>query len=274
MLQVVFVKWGQLYGVDAINRLVRSILQNTSCDVRFTCITDDLTSDYAPEVMLKPFPAFAAPFESLKTGCRLKMSMFAPGILDDGIPALFLDLDTFVRGDVAKVRDHLVAHPQIHLMKSHYIQWWPVQRWVKPVIGNKYYHANSSAVGFYPEKYHWVFDRFNQMVVGAPEEARSKTLRVDDRFISYATRDSLRVFPTSLLTKFSGEYMSPTHTCEAVRSQLPWVRSRRSNQVAITFAGADLKPDRLMKLKPGDEIRYKWLRTRWNHPEFQESWQD
>jgi hypothetical protein len=225
-------------------------------------------------VTLKPFPQFIAPFESLKGGCRLKLSMFAPGILEEGVPTLFLDLDTLVRGDVAKIRDHLIKHPVIHLMKSHYIQWWPVQRWVGPVIGNKYYHANSSAVGFYPEKYHWVFDRFNQMVVGAPEEAESKTLRVDDRFISCVTRDSLRVFPTSLLAKFSGEYMSPTHGCEAVRSHLPWVQARRNSQVAITFAGADLKPDRLMRLTPGDEIRYKRLRARWNNTEFQDYWSD
>lgn len=272
MLQLVFVKWGQRYGVDAINRSVRAILKNATCDVRFTCITDDFTSRYAPEVTLKPFPTFTAPFESLKSGCRLKLSMFAPGILEEGIPTLFLDLDTLVRGDVAKVRAYLVEHPVIHMLKSHSVQWWPLQRWAGPEIGNTYHHADSSAVGFYPEKYHWVFDRFNQMVVGAPEEAKSKTLRVDDRFISCMTRDSLRVFPTSLLANFSGEYMSPTHGCEAVRSHLPWVQARRNNQDAITFAGAALKPDRLMHLTPGAEIRYKHLRTRWTHAEIKDYW--
>jgi len=199
------------------------------------------------------------------------MAIFSPGILDEGIPALYLDLDTLVRGDVARVRDHIRAHSGIHMLKSHYVPWWPIQHWAGPLIGNKYYHANSSAIGFYPENYYWLFDRFNTIVVGDSSET-SKTLRCDDRFISCYCRDTLRVFPASLVTKFSAEYMSPSHVYEQVRSRLPWVQSRRQRQVAVTFAGAALKPEMLTKLKLGDEVRYKRLKTYWNHLDFQNYW--
>jgi hypothetical protein len=272
MLQIVFVKWGTRYGADMINRPVRAILKHASCDVRFVCVTDDDQANFDPEVVTKPFPTFTAPLSHLKGGCRLKLSMFAPGILQEGVPALFLDLDTLVRGDVARVRDHITNYGGIHLMRSHYLQWWKVQKWVGPAIGNKYYHGNSSAVGFMPENYYWLFDQFNKTVVGDPNENLSKTLGVDDRFISCYCRETLRVFPTSLMVKFSGEYMSPFHAAESFRSRLPWVRARRQGQVAVTFAGNDLKPDKLVSLGQGDEIRYKWLKTRWNYEEFQEYW--
>ncbi len=272
MLQVVFVKWGTRYGAEMVNRPVRAIQKHASCDLRFVCITDDDQSAFDPAIVTRPFPQFTAPFDQLKGGCRLKMSMFAPGILEDGIPALFLDLDTLIRGDVARVRDHIVRFGGIHLMRSHYLQWWKVQKWVGPAIGNKYYHGNSSAVGFMPENYHWLFDQFNRTVVGNPSEDGVKTFGVDDRFISCYCRDTLRVFPTSLMVKFSGEYMSPFHAAESLKSQLPWVKARRRDQVAVTFAGDALKPDKLVSMTRGDEVRYKWLKTRWDYKEFQDYW--
>jgi len=123
-----------------------------------------------------------------------------------------------------------------------------------------------------PENYYWLFDQFNKTIVGDPSEAGSKTLGVDDRFISCYCRETLRVFPTSLLVKFSGEYMSPFLAAESLKSQLPWVKSRREGQVAVTFAGESLKPDKLITLGQGDEIRYKWLKTRWQYEEFQQYW--
>lgn len=272
MLQIVFVKWGTRYGTEMINRPVRAIQKHASCDLRFVCITDDQQSNFDSAVIIRPFPQFTASFDHLKGGCRLKMAMFAPGILQAGIATLFFDLDTLIRGDVAKVRDHIVRHGGIHLMKSHYLPWWTVQKWVGPAIGNKYYHGNSSAVGFMPENYYWLFDQFNKTVVGDPSEAGSKTFGVDDRFISCYCRETVRVFPTSLLVKFSGEYMSPCHAAESLKSQLPWVKSRRQGQVAVTFAGDALKPDKLVTLRRGDEVRYKRLRTRWDYHEFQEYW--
>lgn len=265
-------KWGTRYGADTVNRSVRAVQKHASCDLSFVCITDDDQSKFDPAVVTKPFPKFTAPYDHLKRGCRLKVSMFAPGILQPGVPALFFDLDTLIRGDVARVCEYIQRYGGIHLMRSHYLQWWKVQKWAGPLLGGKYYHGNSSAVGFMPENYYWLFDKFNEMVVGDPAENQTKSLAIDDRFISYHCRETLRVFPTSLLVKFSGEYMSPFHHAERLRSNLPWVRSRRAGQVAVTFAGESLKPDKLVKLNRGDEVHYKWLKTRWEHDEFQEYW--
>jgi hypothetical protein len=102
MIQIVFVKWGTKYGEDTINRHVRAILRHVTCDVCFTCITDNLESRFDSLVAVKPFPPFAASLDHLKLGCRLKMAVFAHGMLQEGVPALYLDLDTLVRGDVAR----------------------------------------------------------------------------------------------------------------------------------------------------------------------------
>jgi len=146
MLRIVYVKWGDPHGVDAINRSVRSTPYTATCAVRFTRITDDFTRRHAPKVSHKPFPISPAPFESLRSD--------------------------------------------------------------------------------------------------------SRTLRVEDLFMSCVTHDSPRIFPASLFAKHAGECMSPTRGCEAVKKHLPSVRARRSNQVAITFPEAAPKPARLTSFAP------------------------
>lgn len=272
-LQVVFVKWGSRYSADWVNRHVRAIKRNATCEVSFVCITDELVPDnFDQDVRLVPFPAFNASLDYLKQGCRLKMSMFKKGILKEGIPALFLDLDSSVLGDVRKIASHIAKYRGIHLLKSHWLSWWRIQKWVIPLGISEYYHGNGSAIGFYPEDYFWLFDRFNADVTGQPIESLPKTLRVDDRYTSCLCRDTLRVFPSRLISKFSQEFMSPSLRWESIRSRLPWVKKRRRNLVAVSFPGAGLKPDKLVELPIGSTVRYKIVKCEWQDGVIRNYW--
>jgi hypothetical protein len=272
-VQIVFVKWGTRYGADTINRHVRAIGRHATCDFTVTCITDDFESAYDPRIDLKPFPEFVAPFEYLKQGCRLKMAMFAPGMLKPGIPAVFCDLDSMILGDVKRLADYVRRHRGISMLSNHYVQWWPVQRYVRPLLGGKTYFANSSVMGFMPEDYEWLFETFNREVTDAiPVNRIPRRHRADDRFISYHAWDGLRVFPSSLAVKYFEEYMAPSLALETVRKRLPWVARRRERQVAITFGSMALKPEAMHKLKLGDVIHHKRLSGYWDVPDHAEYW--
>lgn len=272
-IQIVFVKWGTRYPATWVNRHVRAVKEHASCRVEFCCISDDSdSSQFDQDVRLVSFPEFRAPFDYLKQGCRLKMAMFKRGILQERIPALFLDLDSSFLGDVARVAQHISRYRGIHMLKSHWLPWWPIQRYVSPLGISPYYHANGSAIGFFPEDYHWLFERFNEEVIGQPMETLPKTLRVDDRFTSYHCRRTLRVFPSRLITKYSDEYMSPSLRWERLRDSLPWVKRRRKNLVAISFPGLDLKPDDMVKLPVGTVIKHKRVQGEWRAGTIRDYW--
>ncbi|MEX3010203.1 hypothetical protein [Hoeflea sp. TYP-13] len=274
-IQVVFVKWGTKYGPSTVRRHLRAIRKHATCDVRIVIVSDRKEPDYGPDVTVKPFPQFAAPTEHLKAGCRLKLAVFSKEILEPGIPALFLDLDTLVRGDVARVADYIRCKGQISLLQGHYLQWWPIQKYVRPFIGEKYYFGNSSAIGFWPEEYYWIFDEFNRVVDESYRgEQLPKKYMSDERFISYVARDNTRVFPTTLIVKFAEEYLTPWPPLESVRGRLPWVRKRRDRLLGVTFVSHVLKPEQLVQLKNGDLIRYKRMRGYWNYPEYKQYWSE
>lgn len=272
-IQIVFVKWGTRYPASWVNRHVRAVKKHASSEVCFCCITDESDSDsFDSDVRVVPFPEFQAPLDYLKQGCRLKMAMFKKGILQEEMPALFLDLDSSFLGDVARVERHIRRYRGIHMLKSHWLPWWPIQKYVSPLNISPYYHANGSAIGFFPEDYYWLFDRFNIEVTGQPMESLPKTLRVDDRFTSYHCRDTLRVFPSHLITKFSQEFMSPSLRLGRLRSILPWIKRRRSKLVAISFPGLDLKPDEMVKLPVGAIVRHKRVKCEWQAGALRDYW--
>ncbi|MCU0710628.1 MAG: hypothetical protein MUC43_01120 [Pirellula sp.] len=273
MLQVVFVKWGTRYDASSVNRHVKAIRKNSTTDVRFVCITDNAESNLDPSVETVLFPEFRAPFDSLKRGCRLKLSIFAKDIIDPDLPTIFLDLDTLICGDVHGIESHIRKHRGISMLQNHYVQWWPYQNMVRHLAPEAYYFGNSSAIGFYPKDYHFLFEEFNRVVDRFIDVAElPKKYHSDERFISYAARETLRVFPSRLIVKFAEEYMAPFLTIERIRKSLPWVKRRRKNLVAVTFVSEGLKPNVLVNLKRGDIVRYKRLVAKWDHQEYSQYW--
>jgi hypothetical protein len=273
MFQIVCVKWGTKYGPEGVNRLYRAVRRHTRAPFRFVCITDQPSAAFDAGVVTAPFPAFALPFEDAKRGCRLKLAIFARGILEPGVPAVYIDLDTMVRGDLQRIVDQLARKPGLYMLQNHFVQWWPVQRYVHLVAPERYYFGNSSVLAFMPEREYFIFEEFNRRIA-SPPNPMPKALGSDERFMSYAARDHVRVFPRSLAVKFGEEYMAPAAFIEEIRKRLPWVVARRRASVAITFVGDDFKPGRLAALNKGEIVRYGALKHRWDHDDFRDYWRE
>ncbi|MGD9739585.1 MAG: hypothetical protein AB7O56_01045 [Bauldia sp.] len=271
MIQVVCVKWGTRYGAADVNRLMRAVAAHATEAVRYVCVTDRPDDAYDANIVLKPFPDFALPFEHMKSGCRLKLSVFAPGLLSPDDPTIFLDLDTMVRSDIARIAEQLRRRPALYMLQNHYVPFWRVQKQLRPILRDRYYFGNSSILAFFPRAFGYIFADFNTLAA-AQSGVLPKHLVSDERFMSYAARDRLRVFPHRLAVKFAEEFMTPWPFLEALRRRLPWVRARRRGLVAITFVGPTLKPGQLAAMKSGDLVRYKRLRLRWTDEAISDYW--
>ena len=272
MIQIVLVRWGTFYGPAEVNRLVRAVREHATEPVRFVCVTDRPDVPVDPEVTLKPFPEFSVDTEYLKDGTRLKLAMFAPGILEPGLPTVYLDLDVMVRGDIARIAAVLKRQRTLHMLQSHFVPFWRVQRLLRPLIGDYYYFGNGSVLAFYPEDFPDMFARFNREIAAADRRPAPKHLGSDDRFMSYVERDRVRVFPKRLAVKFAEEFMQPLTFMATMRGILPWVRARRKSLVAISFMGASLKPRALAGYQPGEVVRYRHLKVRWVFDAISDYW--
>lgn len=91
MIQVVCVKWGDLYSADYVNKLYRGVARNTTLPFRFTCYTED-PSGIIPEVRIQPF-IFDLP------GWWNKLYLFSQQAALPG-RIFYLDLDTVITKNI------------------------------------------------------------------------------------------------------------------------------------------------------------------------------
>lgn len=267
ILQVAVVKWGNKYDASIVNRMYRAIGKYRSQPVRFVCITDDENGGYDPEIIVKPFPTFSIDFESMKHGCRLKLAIFAPGMLEPSLSTIFFDLDTVILGDVTRIAEEQNANRGLFMLQNHYVQWWKLPAWIKRFAGEFYYFGNSSVVAFYPEDFHYIYEQFNVEIQNIQGET-PKYLRSDERYMSKRAGNAIRVVSRHHATKFSEEFMAPFIVLEKLRKQLPWVKRRREGLVAITFVGDLMKPEFLLNFKRGDLIQQKKMKVIWEHENY------
>lgn len=264
-LQVVCVSWGRKYPPEIVNRLCQTVRERCSRSVRFVCISDRPRTDYAAGVDVLPFPLFGPAFPADGAGYLLKMSVFAQGLLEPRASTLYLDLDTVVRGDVALLADELERHGGLLMLRGHLLPTWRL-RW--PLRPGGYYFGNSSVMAFRPIEFADLPQLFDTSLAARAAGHSVPQLRTFDRFLSHAVRGRMRVFPSSLAVKFAQEYVSIWPALQDLEAMLPWVRRRRSGQVAVSFVGAAFKPECLAEVEPGDLLRHKRRTVRWATPEF------
>ncbi len=271
-LQIVCVKWGEKYRPGDVNRLYDAVAAHASVPIRFLCVTDGREGAYRSGIELRPFPPFSLTFEEMKSGCRLKLAAFAPTVAEeDNAPAILIDLDTMILGDVARIADQIARKPALYMLNNHFIPLWRVQRRLRRFLGERYYFGNSSVVAFTPGQFRHIYEDFNRNVV-TNLHSRNKRYVTDERFISYAARDRLRVHSRRIAVKFHWEFMLPHPLFESARRLLPWVAYRRSRLVAMTFEGEELKPWRVAAYRVGDLVGFKRLRARWAYPSYSAYW--
>lgn len=272
MIQIACVKWGTRYSAGEVNFMFETIRKYASEDVRFCCITDELDGNFDPEIRIQPLPEFPQPMEVMTAGCIAKLAIFQKGLFEPGVPVIFFDLDTMIRGDVARLAKLIRKRRGINMMPNHHIQFWKIQNYIRPLLNGRYYFANSSLMGFFPEDAWFVFDEMMK-AFAKPMDVRPKKYATDERFVSCHATEILRVFPDTLAVKFADEFIfGKWPVLETIRKSMPWIKSRRDGLVAVTFVSGNLKPDKVAELKKGEVIYYKNRPYIWDNQEYTDYW--
>ena len=116
-LNVVCIKWGNLYGAEYVNRLYYGTQRHSKRNVKFFCVTDDRTgidTDITC-LALKELP-FQTALDNAqkqapkKDGAFKKVAIFESGFLPVTGPVLALDLDVVITGAIDQLSDFAPGH--------------------------------------------------------------------------------------------------------------------------------------------------------------------
>ncbi|MFN7122840.1 MAG: hypothetical protein ACK4NM_12500 [Hydrogenophaga sp.] len=252
--QCVMVCWGTKYSTSLINNLVRSIASKTASQPRFILISDRDRPDLADRIELVRFPEYwlAPPLRT--AGCHSKLVMFDHDILQTDLPAIYVDLDTIVLGDLSMGLSLMKNRQTVAILPSAIIPFgWvgrALHRWTD---GRKYARGNSSFVIYHPGECHYIAEQFKLTYAKYPK-MQLRHMVADERFISWSAQEHMVSIPESFAVKFPREFMFHWGSWLYIKARLPWVQKRRKGLVAITLNGLMIKPEKLLSLKEGDVI--------------------
>ncbi len=252
--QCVLVCWGSKYSVATMNRLIDSIRTQARGAPRMVVITDVERPGLAPDVDVRIFPPFFLQPHLCGGGCQAKLAMFEPDVLQDDLPAIYVDLDTVVLGDlgagIALMRDRR----SILILKSVVVPFGALSRAVHRLSGGRMYaRGNSSIVIFHPAECGFITERFRALHALHPG-LDFRPMVADERFISWIAQARMIVVPRQFATKLSAEFMSRFRPILYLRAALPWVRRRRAGLAAVTLSGPAVKSEILLALPDGAEV--------------------
>ncbi len=253
--------WGDKYGVDTVNRLVAAVASHAARQPRFVLLTDRTRPGLDARVIPRPIPEAWLQPDMVTGGCQAKLSMFAPGVVPDDLPAVYLDLDTVILGDVGKAVGFLWRRDGLLLLQSAVLPFGPLGRLAYRLTGGKRYaRGNSSVVIYHPAECGYIAARFQELKRHYPTHA-FRPMRADERFMSWAAQAVVAAVPTSFAVKLPTEYMSRIAVLGYVWAVLPWVRARRRGLVAVTLCGMTVKPEVLLALPDNGRLTDRHGRT-------------
>ncbi|MBK5927069.1 hypothetical protein, partial [Rhodobaculum claviforme] len=102
--QLVLLLWGTKYPVAEVNHLIAAIRAAAApAPARIVLLGDRPHEGLAPGVRQRDIPqAFRAP-RFMAQGCQAKLAMFADGLVPPDLPAVYVDIDTVVLGNLARL---------------------------------------------------------------------------------------------------------------------------------------------------------------------------
>lgn len=258
--QCVMILWGDKYDVATVNRLVASVARHASRQPRFVLLSDRARPGLDARVSLRPIPEVWLQPEMLRGGCQAKLCMFDPGVVPDDLPAVYLDLDTVILGDVGAAIT-LLKPGRLMLLQSAVLPFGPLGRLVYRLTGGKRYaRGNSSVVVYHPARFGYIAKRFQELNRQYPAFS-FPPMRADERFMSWAAQSVAAAVPHSFAVKLPTEYMSRIAALGYLWAVLPWVRARRKGLVAVTLCGMTVKPEVLLALPEHGRLTDRHGRT-------------
>ena len=259
--QCVMILWGDKYGPAIVNHTVNAILRTAATPPRFILITDRDRQGLHPAVRTVPFdPWFLKP-ELMKGGCQAKLVMFQAGVVPDDLPAIYLDLDTAVLGDLVPAFGMMDSPKTLLMLQSVVLPFGALARLIWRLTNKRRYaRGNSSVVVYHPRECGYIATQFRDLWE-THGGLGIRPMIADERFMSWAAQAHVKRLPRSFAVKFSNEYMFPIKAWIRLKALLPWVRRRRADIVAITMPGPLIKPEQILAYREGDEVRDR--KDRW-----------
>ena len=129
--QCVLIAWGDRYPVAEINRLVQQVRRHAHGLKRFVLLSDRPRPGLEPGVELRDIPEWFLQPEMRQSGCQAKLCLFEPGVVPDDMPAIFLDLDTLVFGDLSRLLKVMEGPETIAILQSAVLPFGAFARWLK-----------------------------------------------------------------------------------------------------------------------------------------------
>jgi hypothetical protein len=253
--QLVLVLWGTKYPIAEVNHLIATVRARTSpCPARILLLTDRPREGLAADAEQRAIPEFYLRPEFLTGGCQAKLCIFEAGLVPDDMPALFLDIDTVVFGNVAQLMDLMHSQKTVAIFQSAILPFGAIARMVhRATNGRKYARGNSSIVVYHPAACGHIAARFREMVAAHGPNGR-RPMIADERFLSWVNQPHMRAIPRRMAVKLPTEIMLPWRWLIYLRGAMPWVHRRWSRLLAITLPGAEVKGEALLALRDGAEI--------------------
>jgi hypothetical protein len=259
--QCIMLCWGNKYSSALIANLIQHIQQHSQKPAQFVLITDqikpELSNIQTLTQVLMPDYFNQALFKT--SGCQAKLAMFEQGLLPTDLPAIYIDLDTVVLGDLSTALEYLDSPKTVTLFQSAILPFGKTSRAIARLSNKRYYaRGNSSIVVFQPSQCYYIAEQFKlycqQYRCLEEQHFGFKPLRADERFISWIAQDHARALSNRFAVKFPTEFMFPFKAWLPIRAKLPWVIRRRQSLIAITLNGLDIKPEKLQSLQEGEII--------------------
>lgn len=252
--QCVMIAWGDRYPVAEINLLIATIRRLSHGPARFVLITDRVRPGLDGDVVCRDFPAYFLQDQFREGGCQAKLCMFEAGVLPTDMPAIYMDLDTFVMGDVSRFLGLMKDEQTVAVLQSAILPFGAFARWLYRVTGKKRYaRGNSSIIVFHPARCAYVAETFRDLVARYPWRSFRPTI-ADERFISWVAQPHMVAVPRHLAVKFPTEFMQHWVWLTRLYAALPGVRARREGLIAVTLPGVEVKGEELLRLEEGAQI--------------------
>jgi hypothetical protein len=252
--QLVLVLWGTKYGADEVNHLIATICAHAAHEPRLVLITDRPRDGLDARVLQRPFPDFFLNPNFLRGGCQAKLAMFEAGVLPDDLPAVYVDIDTVVFGDLTRFLALQTTAQTVAILQSAILPFGALARWIfRLTKGKRYARGNSSIIVFHPAHCHFIAARFRALYGQYGERGFRPTI-ADERFISWSAQPHMRAIPRDMAVKLPTEFMLPWRWLILLRAALPWVRRRWDRLIAITLPGVEVKGEELLALQDGAEV--------------------
>jgi hypothetical protein len=251
---LVLMIWGEKYSDKFVDTLVKSVKSHSKSCTHVVLVTDRIRSGMSADIAQNLIPDFFNNPVFFKGGYIVKLSLFHKTVLPPDMPCVYIDLDTIVIGDVGRIAS-LVTAPDAYYMlpPGSLIGFGPINRWFyKQSKRKRFATGNSSIVAFHSSAVPNICEDFERLYNEGLTHDRK--MKIDDVFISWFAQRTLQKIPPSLAVMFRREFLSRSQFFLEVKRRSPFIARRRKGLVAVTFNGAQHKPEEFLAFKDGDRI--------------------